>query len=236
MKSTLSPRQQQVLKLIAEGKNRKEAAFAIKLSPKTIDDHLLKVKRRLGIYSVALLVQYALKHRIARFMIVASMLIAGGCAAPKPKSPPIPPSFSKIPRRAMDMSLVPPSGPGVTLAWIADTDPLITAYGIHWGGVSLAYTNSVTVGPATNTTARIGPLVAGATYYFAATSKLYNGLEGDYSPEVSYTVPVSNLVYLVQVQSAINLNGPFTNFRNALGLTNSPDPKMYFRLQINVLK
>lgn len=79
MKPVLTKQQQDVLRLLAEGKNAKEIAMQMKLSPKTIEGHRLNIKQRLGIGSLALLVQYALKNRIARFVLLAaaaSILVA----------------------------------------------------------------------------------------------------------------------------------------------------------------
>lgn len=77
----------------------------------------------------------------------------------------------------------------VTLAW--DPSPgtdVITNYNLYYGVASAAYTNVVSLG--TNTSVSISNLVDGATYYFAATAVDTNGLESDYSTEVSTPVTV----------------------------------------------
>ena len=77
----------------------------------------------------------------------------------------------------------------VTLAW--DPSPgtnAIANYNLYYGVASATYTNVVSAG--TNTTASVSNLVEGATYYFAATAVDINGLESDYSTEVSTLIPV----------------------------------------------
>jgi hypothetical protein len=77
----------------------------------------------------------------------------------------------------------------VTLAW--DPSPgtnTIASYNLYYGGASGTYANVVSAG--TNTTVSISNLVEGATYYFAATAVDTDGLESDYSTEVSALIPV----------------------------------------------
>ena len=57
----LTPRQREVLKLVAGGKSTKEIAFDLNLSVKTVETHRAQIMERLGIRDVAGLVRYALK-------------------------------------------------------------------------------------------------------------------------------------------------------------------------------
>lgn len=57
----LTPRQRDVLKLIAEGVNTKEIAGRLKLSVKTVESHRAQAMERLGIRDVAGLVRYAIR-------------------------------------------------------------------------------------------------------------------------------------------------------------------------------
>jgi len=57
----LSPRQREILQLIAEGKSTKEIAFALDVSVKTIETHRATLMERLGIRDVAGLVVFAIK-------------------------------------------------------------------------------------------------------------------------------------------------------------------------------
>ncbi len=80
----------------------------------------------------------------------------------------------------------------VTLAWDASpaTNDAIANYNIYYGVASATYTNVVAAG--TNLTVSISNLVQGITYYFAATAVDTNGLESDYSTEVSTIIALPN--------------------------------------------
>ena len=60
----LTPRQQEVLRLIAEGKSTKEIAFALELSIKTIETYRTQVMEKLGLQDIPSLVRYAIRHGI----------------------------------------------------------------------------------------------------------------------------------------------------------------------------
>lgn len=57
---TLSPRQREVLRLIAEGKTTKQIAQLLEISVKTVETHRAQLMERLGIRDVAGLVRYAI--------------------------------------------------------------------------------------------------------------------------------------------------------------------------------
>jgi DNA-binding NarL/FixJ family response regulator len=57
----LSPRQREVLQLIAEGQSTKDIARRLDLSVKTVDTHRSQLMRQLDIHEVAGLVRYALR-------------------------------------------------------------------------------------------------------------------------------------------------------------------------------
>ena len=77
----------------------------------------------------------------------------------------------------------------VTLAWDPSSGTNVIAnYNLYYGGASATYTNVVSAGTAT--TASVSNLIEGCTYYFAATAVDTNGLESDYSTEVSALIPV----------------------------------------------
>jgi DNA-binding NarL/FixJ family response regulator len=58
----LSPRQREVLRLVAAGRTMKEIAVALSLSPRTVEMHKYHMMRSLGVRSTAELVRYFVKH------------------------------------------------------------------------------------------------------------------------------------------------------------------------------
>lgn len=58
--ASLSPRQREVLRLIAEGRTTKQIAQVLDISVKTVETHRAQLMERLGIYDVAGLVRYAI--------------------------------------------------------------------------------------------------------------------------------------------------------------------------------
>jgi DNA-binding NarL/FixJ family response regulator len=61
----LSPREREVLALIAEGCSTKEAAARLHLSVKTIETHRRQIMDKLGIYNIAGLIKYAVREGLA---------------------------------------------------------------------------------------------------------------------------------------------------------------------------
>lgn len=60
----LSSRQREVLQLVAEGRNTKEIAEILHVSPRTVEFHRHRIMETLGVHGTAGLVQYAIKQRI----------------------------------------------------------------------------------------------------------------------------------------------------------------------------
>lgn len=58
--ATLSPRQREVLRLIAEGRTTKQIAQVLEISVKTVETHRAQLMERLDIHDVAGLVRYAI--------------------------------------------------------------------------------------------------------------------------------------------------------------------------------
>ena len=58
---TLTPRQREILQLIAEGKTTKEIASLLKISVKTAQTHRTELMERLDIHDIAGLVRYAIR-------------------------------------------------------------------------------------------------------------------------------------------------------------------------------
>ena len=60
----LTPRQTEILRLIAEGRTTQEIAQALTISAKTVETHRAQLMQRLGIYDIAGLVRYAVRTGI----------------------------------------------------------------------------------------------------------------------------------------------------------------------------
>ena len=61
---TLTPRQREILQMIAEGRSTKEIAFALEVSVKTVETHRAALMERLNIHDVAGLVIYAVRNHL----------------------------------------------------------------------------------------------------------------------------------------------------------------------------
>ena len=60
----LTPRQREVLQLLAEGQSMKEIASVLNLTPRTVAFHKYRMMEQLKVKSTAELIQYAVKHHI----------------------------------------------------------------------------------------------------------------------------------------------------------------------------
>jgi len=65
-KCLLTPREREVIQLVAEGKTTKEVATALRLSVKTAETHRTNLMRKLDLHSVADLTLYAVRNGIVR--------------------------------------------------------------------------------------------------------------------------------------------------------------------------
>jgi DNA-binding NarL/FixJ family response regulator len=61
----LTPRQREVMSLIAEGRTMKEVAAALGLSPRTVETHKYQVMKALGLQVTAELIRYAIEHGLS---------------------------------------------------------------------------------------------------------------------------------------------------------------------------
>jgi DNA-binding NarL/FixJ family response regulator len=65
-KEILTPREREVVQLLAEGKSTKEVAVALNLSVKTAETHRSNLMRKLDIHSVSELVLYAVRNNLVQ--------------------------------------------------------------------------------------------------------------------------------------------------------------------------
>jgi DNA-binding NarL/FixJ family response regulator len=61
----LTPRQNEVIQILAEGKSMKEAADVLKVTPRTIAFHKYQIMEKLQLKTTADLIRFAIKNRIA---------------------------------------------------------------------------------------------------------------------------------------------------------------------------
>jgi len=67
----LTPREREVIQLLAEGKSSKEVASVLNLSTKTAETHRSNIMRKLGFHSIRDLVVYAVKNNIIQVQLPA---------------------------------------------------------------------------------------------------------------------------------------------------------------------
>lgn len=60
----LTPRQREVLQLVAEGRTMKEVASILHISPRTAESHKYEIMRVLGVETTAALIQYAIRLKL----------------------------------------------------------------------------------------------------------------------------------------------------------------------------
>ena len=63
----LTPREREMLQLIADGKNAKEIAYAFDISIKTVEVHRHNIMMKLDLYSVAELTKFAIREGLTTF-------------------------------------------------------------------------------------------------------------------------------------------------------------------------
>jgi DNA-binding NarL/FixJ family response regulator len=65
-RSRLTPREREIVQLLAEGKSSKEVAESLTISVKTADTHRANIMRKLDLHSVTELVRYAVRNQIVK--------------------------------------------------------------------------------------------------------------------------------------------------------------------------
>ena len=58
----LTPREREILQMVADGKNSKEIAFAFSVSVKTVENQRHSIMKKLNLYSIAELTKYAIRE------------------------------------------------------------------------------------------------------------------------------------------------------------------------------
>jgi DNA-binding NarL/FixJ family response regulator len=61
---TLTPREREIVQLVAEGRSNKEIAVSLEISTKTVEAHRANMMHKLGLSSVSDLVRFAIRNEI----------------------------------------------------------------------------------------------------------------------------------------------------------------------------
>ena len=59
---TLSQREREILKLVADGKTSREIAERLSISPKTVDTYRSRLMSKIGVKNLAGLIKFAIRH------------------------------------------------------------------------------------------------------------------------------------------------------------------------------
>jgi len=59
---TLSEREREILKLVADGKTSREIAERLSISPKTVDTYRSRLMSKIGVKNLVGLVKFAIRH------------------------------------------------------------------------------------------------------------------------------------------------------------------------------
>jgi len=60
----LSPREREILQLVAEGKTSQEIAVRLSISPKTVDTYRSRLMGKIGVEDMAGLIKFAIQHGV----------------------------------------------------------------------------------------------------------------------------------------------------------------------------
>lgn len=80
----LTPREREVVQLLAEGKSSKEVACHLNLSVKTAETHRSNIMRKLGLHSVSELVLYAVRNNIIQVSGLSGSALEPAVGVPIP--------------------------------------------------------------------------------------------------------------------------------------------------------
>jgi len=92
------------------------------------------------------------------------------------------------------------SAASATLAWDHNQENDLAGYRLYYGSAGGNYSKVIDVG--NNNQHKVSGLAAGATYYFAVTAYNTQGLESDYSTELSHTIGV--ITYTITASAGDN--------------------------------
>jgi DNA-binding NarL/FixJ family response regulator len=70
-----TPRELEIIRLLAEGKSNKEVAAQLEIAVRTVETHRAKIMLKLGLHSLAELIHYAMRHRVISAPSTAEYLV-----------------------------------------------------------------------------------------------------------------------------------------------------------------
>lgn len=122
----------------------------------------------------------------------------------------------------------------VTLAWNPNSETNLAGYRLYWGTGSRGYQAYGTI-PTGTETYTVTNINAGTKYYFAVTAFTDDGLESDYSDEVSYLVPEppKTKTIVLHLEQACDLLGPWDRLTNVTTIV-VPDGSVFYRGVIEI--
>jgi DNA-binding NarL/FixJ family response regulator len=66
-----TPRETEIIRLLADGKSNKEIAVQLGIAVRTVETHRAKIMLKLGLHSITELVHYAIRHKIIPAPIIS---------------------------------------------------------------------------------------------------------------------------------------------------------------------
>lgn len=146
---------------------------------------------------------------------------------------------SLMPNKIMgESALAAPEKPSATVLWNPSVSKDVVSYKLYQGGASKVYTNNITT-QLLNVV--VTNLIAGATYYFAATAVHVLGAESPFSEEISYQVPADANMLTVRVTTLSKTGSIVTQTESSqvppITFTVPPrDPKRYSGTKVEIIK
>lgn len=207
-----------ILSCIGEGYTHKEIAHEFGVSIKTVGYHITSIYKILRMNSISQLVRIALAFGLCSPLCLM-LLIAPRAAAAQP------------------FLVVSNPSPVVQLAWSPPASGLVGFYKVYQGTNSGQYTTNFIVATGVTNLA-VTLALRGVTYFFAETDVTPNGLESQFSNEISYTSPSPNApptqkpLTVLTVMKSTKPDGVFVD--TGMNWSDTPDqPQTYYELKID---
>jgi hypothetical protein len=135
-------------------------------------------------------------------------------------------------------------GASVSLEWDANSETNLASYALYWGTASRTYQFSSSI-PAPMTRITVFDLSTNTTYYFAVTARTDDGLESDYSAEISYLAPfgpppppppTNQTTITVTLEEGLDVLGPWVSLSNTFTVVVPADPQRFYRARMDITR